>query len=89
MTTTSETPTVATGDEVAARLARREIIDRAKIILMSVRGMTEPEAYRWIQKNAMDTRCSMTVIASHIIDAVGIEQHENACPDRYTTTKAS
>jgi hypothetical protein len=54
-----------------AQRARREIIDAAKHILMSAHGMAEPEAYRWIQKSAMDSRSSMKVVATRIIDTCG------------------
>ena len=51
--------------------ARREIIDAAKQILMSAHGMTEPQAYRWIQKSAMDSRSPMKVVAGSIIETCG------------------
>ncbi len=35
--------------------AEQEIIDKAKFILMERNGMTEPEAFRYIQKTSMDT----------------------------------
>lgn len=35
--------------------AEKEVIDKAKFILMDRNGMTEPEAFRYIQKTSMDT----------------------------------
>jgi AmiR/NasT family two-component response regulator len=32
----------------------RQLIERAKAILIKNRKMTEPEAYRWLQKKAMN-----------------------------------
>lgn len=62
-------------EDVAAMPDRRELIGRAKTMLMSAHGMAEPEAYRWIQKSAMDTRTSMTVIATRIVEAHGNSSH--------------
>lgn len=55
----------------AERIANRAIIGHAKVLLMNRRGMTEPEAYRWIQKTAMDRRTQMVVISRQIIDDQG------------------
>jgi AmiR/NasT family two-component response regulator len=63
--------TLQDSDAAAAQRARRAIIDAAKQILMSAHGMTEPEAYRWIQKSAMDSRAPMKVIATRIVDTSG------------------
>lgn len=42
-------------------------IDKAKAILMDRNGMTEPEAYRYIQKNSMDSSRTMAEVAAMII----------------------
>ena len=42
-------------------------IDKAKSILMSSRGMTEPEAFRYIQKTSMDTQRSFVETAEMIL----------------------
>jgi len=57
--------------ELAERLEARMIIDRAMHILMSHQRMTEPEAYRWIQKTAMDRRVPMALIATTIVEGFG------------------
>jgi len=62
-------------DEVAdlhERLETRKIIDRAKGILMKALNLSEPEAFSWIQRAAMDRRMSMKAVAQAVIspDAV-------------------
>lgn len=57
-------------DELAnleERLESRKIIDQAKGILQESLGLTEPEAFRWIQKTAMDLRKSMREVAEGVI----------------------
>ena len=49
------------------RLESRKIIDQAKGILQADLGFTEPEAFRWIQKTAMDLRKSMRDVAEGVI----------------------
>jgi response regulator NasT len=45
------------------RLETRKIIDRAKGILMAALNLTEPQAFSWIQKVAMDRRLTMKEVA--------------------------
>lgn len=57
-------------DELATleeRFESRKIIDQAKGILQKDLGLTEPEAFRWIQKTAMDLRKSMRDVAEGVI----------------------
>lgn len=49
------------------RFESRKIIDQAKGILQVNLGLTEPEAFRWIQKTAMDLRKSMREVAEGVI----------------------
>lgn len=49
------------------RLETRKIIDRAKGILMSALNLTEPAAFSWIQKAAMDRRLTMKQVAEAVI----------------------
>ncbi|HNV11413.1 MAG TPA: ANTAR domain-containing protein, partial [Propionibacteriaceae bacterium] len=61
----------AVEDEVAdleERLASRKAVDQAKAMLQEGLGLTEPEAFRWIQKTAMDLRKSMREVAEGVID---------------------
>jgi response regulator NasT len=62
-------------DEVAdlhQRLETRKLIDRAKGILMAALNLSEPQAFSWIQKAAMDRRLTMREVAEAVIspDAV-------------------
>ncbi len=54
------------------RLETRKIIDRAKGILMQALNLSEPEAFSWIQRAAMDRRLTMKEVAQAVIspDAV-------------------
>ena len=54
------------------RLETRKVIDRAKGILMAALNLTEPAAFSWIQRAAMDRRISMKEVAQAVIspDAV-------------------
>ncbi len=49
------------------RLEARKLIERAKGTLMSNHKMTEPEAFRWIQRAAMDNRTSMRAVAELVL----------------------
>ena len=49
------------------RLETRKIIDRAKGILMAAMDLSEPEAFGWIQRAAMDRRISMKAVAEAVI----------------------
>ena len=58
-------------DEVAdlhERLETRKLIDRAKGILMKALNLSEPEAFSWIQRAAMDRRMSMKAVAQAVIN---------------------
>jgi len=60
-------------DEVATltdRLETRKIVDRAKGLLMTRQEMTEPEAFRWIQRTAMDRRTTMKAVAQAVVDGL-------------------
>ncbi len=63
----------AVEDEVAdlqERLDSRRIVEQAKGLLMEGLGLSEPEAFRFIQKTAMDLRKSMREVAQGVIDQV-------------------
>ena len=55
--------------ELADRLETRKLVDRAKGRLMDEEGMSEAEAFRSIQKRAMDERTSMRAVASDLLKA--------------------
>lgn len=50
-----------------ALLEERRLIERAKAILMKNRKMTEPEAYRWLQKSAMDQSRKLAQIVAEFV----------------------
>lgn len=63
----------AVEDEVAdlqERLDSRKVVEQAKGLLMEGLGLSEPEAFRFIQKTAMDLRKSMREVAQGVIDQV-------------------
>ncbi|WP_409332269.1 ANTAR domain-containing response regulator [Trujillonella humicola] len=50
------------------RLEARKVVEKAKGVLMSRQGMTEADAFRWIQRTAMNERTSMRALAQRILD---------------------
>ncbi len=53
--------------DLTDRLETRKLVDRAKGLLQTRFGLTEPDAFRWIQKAAMDKRTSMREVAQVVI----------------------
>jgi response regulator NasT len=49
------------------RLETRKLVERAKGALMTAYSMTEPQAFRWIQRTAMDHRMTMRDVAERIL----------------------
>lgn len=62
--------------DLAERLETRKVLDRAKGILNNTMGLTEPEAFRWIQKASMDRRLTMREVAQTVIDQLA-EKSDN------------
>ena len=61
------------------RLEVRKLLDRAKGLLQSGHGMSEPQAFRWIQKTSMDRRLTMRTVAEAIIEGnMGTDATGNA-----------
>jgi AmiR/NasT family two-component response regulator len=54
--------------DLGEQLAARKAVDRAKGILQKELGLTEPDAFRWIQKTAMDLRRSMREVAEGVVE---------------------
>lgn len=54
--------------DLSERLETRKAVDRAKNVLQEQLKLSEPEAFRWIQKTAMDLRLSMRQVAEGVID---------------------
>lgn len=53
------------------RLETRKLVEQAKGLLQSRHGMSEPEAFRWIQKNSMDRRLTMRKVAETVVETLG------------------
>jgi AmiR/NasT family two-component response regulator len=53
--------------DLNGRLEARKIVERAKGILQAEHGLTEPEAFRWIQKTSMNRRMSMRALAEAVL----------------------
>jgi response regulator NasT len=53
--------------DLTERLDTRKLLDRAKSRLQTEHGMTEPDAFRWIQKASMDRRTSMRAVAEAVL----------------------
>ncbi len=53
--------------DLTQRLETRKLVDRAKSVLQTQYGLTEPAAFRWIQKTSMDRRLSMQQVAEAVI----------------------
>ncbi len=55
--------------EAKGKLAERELVDRAKRILMDSRGFTEPQAYAELRKTAMNQGKRIVEIAEAVVTA--------------------
>lgn len=60
------------------RFETRKLVDRAKGLLNEKMNLTEPEAFRWIQKASMDRRLTMQEVAITIIDQLGAPKTDAA-----------
>jgi response regulator NasT len=54
--------------DLQERLETRKAVDRAKSVLQQQLDLSEPEAFRWIQKTAMDLRLSMRQVADGVVE---------------------
>lgn len=57
----------AENERLEKKLAEQRLIDRAKCVLIQYLGMTEQQAHRHIEKQAMDTRQTKSVVARNIL----------------------
>ncbi len=53
--------------DLQGRLEARKLVERAKGVLMSEHGMSEPEAFRWLQRTSMDRRVAMKALAEAVL----------------------
>lgn len=56
--------------ELSDRLETRKLVERAKGLLQSNHQMTEPEAFKWIQRAAMDRRTTMKRVAEVVMETL-------------------
>ncbi|OFS27180.1 MULTISPECIES: ANTAR domain-containing response regulator [unclassified Brevibacterium] len=54
--------------DMTDRFETRKLVERAKGLLISSMGLTEPEAFRWIQKTSMDRRLTMREVAETVLN---------------------
>ena len=57
-------------EDLQERFESRKLVEQAKGLLMEGLGLTEPEAFRWIQRTAMDRRTSMQAVAGAVLEGL-------------------
>ncbi|HEX6921702.1 MAG TPA: response regulator [Actinomycetes bacterium] len=60
--------------DLRQRLETRKVVDRAKGLLQKQLGLDEAQAFRWVQKAAMDRRTSMREVAESVIASAAEEE---------------
>jgi len=60
------------------RLETRKLVERAKGLLQTKHRMSEPEAFKWIQRAAMDRRTTMRRVAEVVLET--LDEPEDAAP---------
>lgn len=55
-------------DDLTEQLATRKLVERAKVQLQQALGLSEPEAFGWIQRTAMDLRLPMRQVAEGVLE---------------------
>jgi response regulator NasT len=63
--------------DLTERFETRKLVDRAKGLLNEKMNLSEPEAFRWIQKASMDRRLTMHEVAVTIIDQLGPKKNDS------------
>ena len=56
---------------VEKKMEQIRLVNRAKLLLMQCLGMTETDAHRYIEKQAMNLRLSKSQVAQNIIRTYG------------------
>ncbi|MEE1942200.1 response regulator [Streptomyces sp. TRM 70361] len=64
--------------DLSQRLETRKLVDRAKGLLQTQYGLSEPAAFRWIQKTSMDRRMSMRQVAEAVIEDAEEKKREKS-----------
>ena len=60
--------------DMVERFETRKLVDRAKGLLNEKMGLSEPDAFRWIQKASMDRRLTMHDVAQAIIEQLSAKK---------------
>ncbi len=76
----------ARADSLEVTLHERKLIERAKGILMTRRNLTEPEAFRFLQRQSQDKRMPMAKLAESIVQA---DEFFEPAPDHHSTPRHS
>ena len=66
--------------DLTDRLETRKLIDRAKGVLQTTKQLSEPDAFRWIQRAAMDQRVSMRDVAEQLLSTDTGDQAVSSSP---------
>ncbi len=53
--------------DLQGRLETRKVVERAKGVLQTEHGLTEPDAFRWIQRTSMNRRLTMRAVAEQVL----------------------
>ncbi|TQK27754.1 ANTAR domain-containing response regulator [Arthrobacter sp. SLBN-53] len=67
---------------LSERLETRKLVERAKGLLQANQGMTEPEAFKWIQRAAMDRRTTMKRVAEVVLETLDAPAEDAAEPPK-------
>ena len=59
---------------MADRLETRKLVERAKGLLMEKQSLSEPDAFKWIQRAAMDRRTTMKAVAQVVVETLGPQE---------------
>ncbi|GGG11604.1 putative two-component response regulatory protein [Rhodococcoides trifolii] len=62
--------------DLQERLDTRKLVERAKGLLMTSQSLSEPDAFRWIQRAAMDRRTTMKAVAKVVIETLDVPPAE-------------
>jgi response regulator NasT len=68
--------------DLQGRLEARKTIERAKGVLQAEHGMSEPDAFRWIQRTSMNRRCTMKLVAERVLSGEETPEAGPAAPSR-------
>ncbi|MDR3517767.1 MAG: ANTAR domain-containing protein [Azospirillaceae bacterium] len=60
-----------------ALLDERRLIERAKALLMRERKMTEPAAYKWLRRTAMDENRKLAQVAAELLKGEGTDERQD------------